>query len=266
MSTVEFLSYLRGLSVNVSADGDRLRINAPAGVITPEIQNELSARKTEIIHFLKEATEASRLLPPPIQRVSRDQNLPLSFAQMRLWLLDRIEPDTAAYNIQSNFILKGELNLAVFEQTLTEIVRRHEALRTYFVEVDGQPVQKIAAPEPFQVSVFDLRELSEADWWQEAARLVALEAKQPFDLRKAPLIRATLLKWTHHHHVVLFNVHHIAFDEWSLGIFQHQLTELYASYLLQSKSALPDPPVQYADYAVWQRNWLQGEKLQTQLD
>ncbi len=266
MSTVEFLSYLRGLNVNVSAEGDRLRVNAPAGVVTPEIQKELAARKTEIIYFLKEAAQASRLLPPPIQRAPRDQNLPLSFAQMRLWLLDRIEPDTAAYNIQSNFILKGELNLAVFEQTLSEIVRRHEALRTYFVEVDGQPIQKISAPGPFHVSVFDLQELSEAAWWQEAARLVALDAKQPFDLRNAPLIRATLLKRTAQHHVVLFNVHHIAFDEWSLGVFQRELTELYASYLLKSKSALPDLPVQYADYAVWQRNWLQGEMLQTQLD
>jgi amino acid adenylation domain-containing protein len=265
-STIEFLSHLRGLNVNVSAEGDRLRINAPAGVVTPEIQKELAARKAEIIHFLKEAAQASRLLPPPIQRAARNQNLPLSFAQMRLWLLDRIEPDTAAYNIQSNFILKGELNLAVFEQTLSEIVRRHEALRTCFVEVDGQPVQKIEAPEPFHVSSFDLQELSETQWWQEAARLVALDANQPFDLRKAPLIRATLLKRTAHHHVVLFNVHHIAFDEWSLGIFQRELTELYAAFLLNGKSSLPDLPVQYADYAVWQRNWLQGETLQAQLD
>ena len=266
MSTVEFLSYLRRLSVNVSAEGDRLRVNAPTGVVTPEIQKEMAVRKAEIVHFLKEVAQASRLSPPPIQRTSRDQSLPLSFAQMRLWLLDRIEPDTAAYNIQSNFILKGELNLAVFEQTLSDIVRRHEALRTYFVEVDGQPVQKIAAPEPFHISVIDLQGLSEAEWWQEAARLVAADAMQPFDLRKAPLIRASLLKRTPQHHVVLFNVHHIVFDEWSLGVFQHELTELYASFLLKTKSSLPELPVQYADYAVWQRNWLQGEMLQTQLD
>src|SRR5579863_1383028 len=125
MSTVDFLSYLRGLSVNVSAEGDRLRVNAPAGVVTPEIQKELTVRKAEIVHFLKEVAQASRLLPPQIQRTPRDQNLPLSFAQMRLWLLDRIEPDSAAYNIQSTFILKGELNFAAFEQTLSEIVRRH---------------------------------------------------------------------------------------------------------------------------------------------
>jgi amino acid adenylation domain-containing protein len=266
MSTVEFLSYLRGLSVNVSAEGDRLRISAPAGVVTPEIQKELFARKPEIVRFLKEAALASRLLPPPIVRASRDQNLPLSFAQMRLWLLNQLEPETAAYNLQSKFILRGELNFAAFERTLTEIVRRHEALRTHFETVDGQPVQKIAPPEPFHVSLLDLQALSDEEWIQEAGRVVAQDAKQPFDLRKAPLLRATLLKRTPHDHLLLFNVHHIVFDEWSLGVFQRELTELYATFLLNWQSSLPQLPIQYADYAVWQRNWLQGEMLQTQLD
>jgi len=266
VSTVEYLSYLRGLNVNVSAEADRLRINAPAGVVTPEIHKELAARKTEIIYFLKEAAQASRLLPPPIERASRAQNLPLSFAQMRLWLLEQMEPGTAAYNIQSNFLLKGELNLQVFERTLSEMVRRHEALRTYFVTLDGQPVQKIAEPEPFHFSVIDLQGLSETAWLQEAKRLALLDAKQPFDLRKAPLIRATLLRRSAHEHAVLFSVHHIVFDDWSLGVFQHELTELYAAFLQNRQSPLPQLPIQYADYAVWQRNWLQGEALQTQLD
>jgi len=266
MSTVEFLSQLRSKSVNLSAEGDRLRINAPAGVVTAEIQKELAARKAEIIQFLKQATQASRLLPAPIQRAQRGQNLPLSFAQMRLWLLDRMEPDTAAYNIQSNFLLKGELNLEVFERTLSEIVRRHEALRTYFATVDGQPVQKIAQPEPLRIPVIDLQGLSEAEWLQEAARLALLDAKLPFDLCKAPLIRATLLKRSAQEHAVLFNVHHIVFDEWSLGVFQQELTAVYAAFLQNRQSPLPELPIQYADYAVWQRNWLQGEALQTQLD
>jgi amino acid adenylation domain-containing protein len=266
MSIVEFLSYLRGLSVNVSADGERLRINAPPGIVTPAIQKELSARKTEIIRFLKEAAQASRLLPPPIARIPRDRNLPLSFAQMRLWVLNQLEPETAAYNLQSKFILRGELNFPVFEQTLTEIVRRHEALRTYFEIDEGQPVQKIAAPEPFHVSFFDLQTLSDAEWIQEAARVVAQDAKQPFALSKSPLLRTTLLKRTPQDHLVLFNVHHIVFDEWSLGVFQHELTELYASFLVKEQSPLAPLPIQYADYAVWQRSWLQGEVLQTQLE
>jgi amino acid adenylation domain-containing protein len=266
LSTVEYLSYLRGLNVNVSAEAGRLRINAPAGVVTPEIQKELTARKTEIIDFLKEAAQAGRLLPPPIVRASRAQNLPLSFAQMRLWLLEQMEPGTAAYIIQSNFLLKGELNLPVLEETLSEMARRHEALRTYFVTVDGQPVQKIADPEPFNFSLIDLQGLSDSDWLQEAKRLALLDAKKPFDLRQAPLIRATLLKRSAREHVVLFSVHHIVFDDWSLGVFQYELSELYAAFLQNRKSPLPELPIQYADYAVWQRNWLQGEALQTQLD
>ncbi|HEY2647476.1 MAG TPA: condensation domain-containing protein, partial [Candidatus Acidoferrales bacterium] len=266
MSNVEFLSYLRGLNVNVSAEGGRLRINAPAGVVTPEIQKELSVRKAQIIDFLKEAALAGRLLPPPIERVPRDKNLPLSFAQMRLWLLEQMEPDTAAYNIQSNFILKGELDIAVFDQTLSEILRRHEALRTYFETEDGQPIQKIAAPEPFHTPVIDLQGLSEEAWLQEAKRLAFLDAKKPFDLRKAPLFRATLLKRSAHEHAVLFSVHHIVFDEWSQGVFQKEFSELYTAYHQKRQSPLPESPIQYADYAVWQRNWLQGEALQTQLD
>jgi len=185
MSTVEFLSYLRGLDVNVSAESGRLRINGPSGVVTPEIQKQLSARKTEILQFLKEASLASRLLPPPIKRAPRDQDLPLSFAQMRLWLLDRLQPGTDAYNIQSRFLLKGKLNLAAFEKSLKEIVRRHEALRTYFVLVDGRPVQRIAPPKPLLLSVADLQGFPEAEREQEAARLALAEAKQPFDLGKA---------------------------------------------------------------------------------
>ena len=266
MSTVEFLSYLRGLGVHVSAESERLRINAPAGVVTPEIQQELAARKAEIVRFLKDAAQSSRLLPPPIVRVSRGQDLPLSFAQMRLWLLNQLEPETAAYNLQSKFILSGELNFAALEQTLSEIVRRHEALRTYFETVGGQPVQKIATPEPFRVSVVDLEALTDAEWIREAERIVAQDGKHPFDLRKAPLLRATLLKRTPLDHVLIFNVHHIVFDEWSLGVFQHELTELYAAFLLNQQPRLPELAVQYADYSVWQRNWLQGEMLQTQME
>lgn len=266
LSTIEFLSYLRSLDVNVLAEGDRFRVNAPAGVMTPEIYGELTARKAEIVRFLKQASQASRQLPPPIQRSPRDRELPLSFAQMRLWLLDGLEPGTAAYNIQSKFLLRGKFNLEAFERTLTEILRRHEALRTYFVTVDGNPVQKIAPPAPFRISVVDMQGLSATAWPQEVTRLASVDAKQPFNLRQAPLLRATLLRRSAEEQVLLFNVHHIVFDEWSLGVFQRELSDLYGAYISGHASPLPELPVQYADFAVWQRNWLQGEVLQTQLD
>ena len=266
LSTVEFLLQLRGLNVTLSADGDRLRCSAPRGVMTPDLHNELAARKAEILRFLKEASLATRPQPPAIARIPRDGELPPSFAQMRLWLLDRLEPGTATYNIPSCFRLKGKLNLAAFEQSLTEIVWRHEALRTCFLTVEGRPVQKIASPEPFQVSVVDLQGLAEAAREEEAARLALVDGKQPFDLGKAPLMRATLLKLAAEEQMLLLNMHHIAFDRWSLGVFQRELSVLYKAYLQGQASPLPELPIQYADFAVWQREWLQGEVLQTQLD
>ena len=175
-------------------------------------------------------------------------------------------PAAATYNIPSCFRLKGKFNLAAFEQSLTEIVRRHEALRTCFLMVDGRPVQKIASPEPFQVSVVDLQGLPEAARKEEAARLALVDARQPFDLGKAPLMRATLLKLAAEEQVLLLNMHHIAFDGWSFGVFERELSVLYKAFLQGKPSPLPELPIQYADFAVWQREWLQGEVLQTQLD
>ena len=266
LSTVEFLLQLRRLNVTLSADGDRLRCSAPTGVMTPDLHNELAARKVELLSFLKGTSQATRPQPPTVARVPRDRELPLSFAQMRLWLLDRLEPATPTYNIPSCFRLKGKFNLAAFEQSLTEIVRRHEALRTCFLTVDGRPVQKIASPEPFQVSVVDLQGLPEAAREEAAARLALVDARQPFDLGKAPLMRATLLKLAAEEQVLLLNVHHIAFDGWSFGVFERELSVLYKAFLQGKASPLPELPIQYADFAVWQREWLQGEVLQTQLD
>ncbi len=219
-STVEFLSYLRRLDVALSAEGGRLRISAPAGVVTPELQKELAARKAELLHFLKEASLAACPPPPPIVRIARDTELPLSFSQMRLWLLDQLSPGTATYIIRECFLFKGKFNLPVFESCLTEIVRRHEALRTCFLMEEGRPVQKIASPEPFHMSVVDLQAFPEAALEEEVARLASIDAKQPLDLSCAPLMRATLLRLPAERQVLLLNVHHIAFDEWSFGIFE----------------------------------------------
>ena len=194
LSTVEFLSYLRSLNVRVSADRDRLRLTAPTGVLTPDLHNELNARKVEIVYFLKEASLTTSPQPPAIERVPRDGEFPLSFAQARLWLLDQLEPGSVAYNIPAFFRFKGEFNHVVFEQSLTELVRRHEVLRTYFLAVEGLPVQKIAPPEPFRISVIDLQALPQNARQKEAVRLASTCATEPFDLERPPLLRATLLE------------------------------------------------------------------------
>jgi aspartate racemase len=266
LSTVEFLLQLRSLNVTLSAAGDRLRCSAPTGVLTADLQNELAARKMELLSFLKSASLATRSQPPTIVRVTRDGELPLSFAQLRLWLLDRLDPNTATYNVPSCFRLKGKFSLAAFEQSLTEIVRRHEALRTCFRAVEGRPVQQIAAPAPFHVSVVDLKGLPEPVREEEVARLALDGARQPFDLGKAPLMRATLFKLAAKEQVLLLNMHHIAFDGWSWGVFERELTALYKAFLNGKPSPLPELSIQYADFAAWQREWLQAEVLHAQLD
>jgi len=265
-STLEFLSYLRNLNVKLSADGDRLRYSAPSGVMTSDLLDELAARKTGILEFITNACLASRPQAPTMKRIHRDGELPLSFAQARLWLLNQLEPGTATYNIPRWYRLKGNLNLAVFEQSLSEIVRRHEVLRAYFLTMDGRPVQKIAPPEPFQVPVVDLQALPEMERQMEAERIAFVDARQPFDLGKAPLMRATLLKEAPEEQILLLNMYHIAFDAWSFGIFMQEMSVLYGAFLNGKPSPLPELPIQYVDFAAWQREWLQGKVLQTQLD
>jgi surfactin family lipopeptide synthetase A len=204
---------------------------------------------------------------PSLKRIPGDGELPLSAAQTGLWLLDQLEPSSAAYNIPVRHDLKGHLEVGAFERSLSEIVRRHQVLRTYYLRVDGRPVQKIAPPESFRIPIVDLQGLSEAARKQEVTRLASAEAGQPFDLGKAPLIRARLLKLGWDEHVLLLNFHHIAFDGWSYGVFEKELTVLYDAFLQgEEASPLPELPLQYVDFAVWQRQWLQGKILQEQLD
>src|SRR5271157_4037856 len=204
---------------------------------------------------------------PALRRIPRLGELPLSSAQMRLWLFDQLEPGSAAYNIPVQYEFKGHFDLAAFERSLTEIVRRHEVLRTCYLRVDGRPIQKIASPEPFRIPVVDLQDLPEAIRKQELARLALLDAGLPFDLGKVPLMRAQLLELGRGEQVLMLNFHHIAFDWWSFGVFEKELAVLYDHYLSgEEASPLPELPIQYADFAAWHREWLQGGILEEQLE
>ena len=206
------------------------------------------------------------LLAPPIERVPRDQHLPLSFAQQRLWVLDQIEPNNPLYNMPRALRLTGVVNVAALEKALNDIVARHEVLRTTFASERGEPYQVIVG-ELFQpLKVVDLSGLPAAKREAEARGLVQDEAATPFDLSKGPIVRYMLLKLGDEDHILVVGTHHIADDGWSTGILLRELTALYESALLGKPSQLPELPIQYADYAVWQRNWLQGEVLEHQLD
>ncbi|MEG4044871.1 amino acid adenylation domain-containing protein [Microcoleus sp. Pol17_C1] len=206
-----------------------------------------------------------KLKAPPINRASRQGGLPLSFAQQRLWFLDQLQPGNPAYNIPAAVRLQGALNVAVLEQTFQEIIKRHEALRTTFKSVEGRPAQVIISSFNFTLPIVNLRDLSQAEREAEAMRLAAEEARQPFDLTKWPLLRVTLLHLDETEYLLLLTVHHIVADGWSMGVLVREVAALYEAFCSGKPSPLPELSVQYADYAVWQTNWLQGEILEAKL-
>ncbi|HEY7767999.1 amino acid adenylation domain-containing protein, partial [Longimicrobium sp.] len=202
---------------------------------------------------------------PPVVPAARTGALPLSFAQERLWFMDQLEPGSAAYNVPVAVRLGGALDVAALERALGEIVRRHEALRTVFAEVDGAPVQVVAPAGGFALPVEDLSGLGEADREAEVSRRAGEEAARPFDLAAGPLFRAALLRLGADEHVLLVGMHHIVSDGWSMGVLFRELSALYAAYRQGGESPLPELSVQYADYAVWQREQFAGEVLDRQL-
>ncbi len=205
------------------------------------------------------------LQAPAIEPVTRDKPLPLSFAQQRLWFLHQLAESNPFYNLPSVLQISGELDVAALEQTFNEVVRRHETLRTSFIVVAGEPVQVIAAPEPLRISVIDLQELTPEEREVKTRSIIAEETATPFDLSVGPLFRVTLLQLAADEQVLVLTMHHIISDGWSMGVLIREVTTLYAAFLKRAPVTLPELPVQYADFAVWQRNWLSGEVLDEQL-
>jgi amino acid adenylation domain-containing protein len=204
---------------------------------------------------------------PPIVAVPRtDAHLPLSFAQQRLWFLHELEPSTSAYNIPTALRLTGRLNAAALERTLAALVERHESLRTSFRTSDGRPVQVIDAAGRFGWGFIDLGALPERERIEEAQRRAAEEARRPFDLSRGSLLRATLMRLGDEEHVLVVTMHHIVSDGWSMGVLVREVAALYKSFNEGTDAHLPPLPIQYADFAHWQRRWLTGEVLDKHLD
>jgi amino acid adenylation domain-containing protein len=202
---------------------------------------------------------------PPLHPLPRAGSLPLSFTQERLWFLDQLAPGTATYNIPAAFRLTGRLDIAALGQSLNAIVQRHEVLRTTFRAIEGQPVQVIASPLTLPLPVVEI--YGEAAPIRQATllRLATEEARQPFDLARGPLIRTTLLRLGEEEHVLLLTMHHIVSDGWSMGVFFQELAALYTTCLANSPASLSALPIQYADFAQWQRQCFQEGLLETQL-
>jgi amino acid adenylation domain-containing protein/non-ribosomal peptide synthase protein (TIGR01720 family) len=241
----EFLSELSNLDIRLWLDGERLRCNAPKDVLTADLQAEIAARKAEIIQFLNNSSTQETIKPVP-----RNQHLPLSFGQQGLWFIDQLAGGSTAYNQLFAIKLQGIVQVAILESALTEIIKRHEILRTTFKTINGQAFQAIA-PEPnFTLAVETLQ-------WQELQPFAVAQSQLPFNLAEGSLLRVTLAKLAPEEYVLLFFIHHAIADAWSSTIFIQELAAIYEAFSLGKPSPLPELPIQYADFAYWQHQKLQ---------
>ena len=223
-------------------------------------------QRAALFQQLKEKKAGAQAGPPSIRRQSRESRVfPVSFAQQRLWVLDQFEPNNSLYNIPELFWVRGPLDPEVLRRALEAIVNRHEALRTTFVAEDGVPMQVIAERATLPLPLVELRDHPADDRADEALLLAIAEAGVPFDLARGPLVRATLLRLEQELHILLLVMHHIVSDGWSMGVLIREVAALYEAFSAGKPASLPELPIQYADFAVWQRQWLQGETLERQL-
>jgi amino acid adenylation domain-containing protein len=215
---------------------------------------------------IEETMRSGSTLPlPPLQRLTGTAQLPLSYAQQRLWFLDELMPHNNAYNIPVGFRVSGPLNLIALGQSLNETVKRHESLRTNFINVDGQPIQVIAPSRTQDLSVISLERFSEAERESLFQRLALEEGQRPFDLASDSLFRSTVFRLSEQEHVLLLVMHHIISDGWSIEVLIRDVLRTYKALCQGVAADLPELPIQYADYAHWQRQWLQGEVLEQEL-
>ncbi|MEW5929324.1 MAG: amino acid adenylation domain-containing protein, partial [Gemmatimonadota bacterium] len=239
---------------------EELRVELPLRAL---FEAPTVARLAPRIEALREAGDGLRA--PPLVPVPRDRPLPLSFAQRRLWFVEQMEAGSALYNVPFPLRLRGPLDPGALRRSLAELVRRHESLRTVVGEVDGEAVQVIHAPAPVPLPVVDLSALPPAAREAEAMRLVDRDALRPFDLARGPLLRAAFVRLGPDDVLLLLGLHHVVSDGWSRGVFTRELSALYGAAAAGLPSPLPEPAVQYADYAVWQREWLAGGTMERQL-
>lgn len=258
MNANDVLAEVGRQKIQIVVDGDNLQITPPQdNTISPEFLQQIKKHKQALIAYLKNQPAHE---PPPLKPVSREDDIPLSFAQQRLWFINQFEEGRdASYNLPWALRLSGTLNIPALQKTFQTIVNRHETLRTTFKTVEGKGVQVIAETLKLEFPVIDVTEDEVPGYLQDNVNHI-------FDLSAGPLITVRLLKLAEQEHILLINMHHIISDGWSGGVLIREMTALYSAYSKGKPSPLAPLAIQYADFSVWQREWLQGEVLEQQLN
>jgi len=265
-ATTEFLDQLRIRGVELWVEGERLRYNAPKGIMNDDVLGELRKRKTEIIAVLR--AQQKRSAEAPVQAIPRDGLLPLSFAQQRIWFLDELEPDNPFYNVALAKRIRGAIDTNLLRKSLLLLIQRHEVLRSTCINTDAGP----------RLSIMPADETDpDGDWFQietlaadiseiELERRVNAEVHPPVPLASVPLIRVRLFVISDQDAVLALTTHHFVVDGWSCGVLMRELSQIYAALATQQQPALAQLNIQYPDFAAWQNNWMEGPQVQEQLD
>ncbi len=269
MNIVDFLSELRQLDIQISLNGDKLKIKAPQGALTKEIKIQLKDRKQDIIDFFSGAQKQDE--SKKIVRIESPVEIPLSFGQQRLWFFEEANPGTVANNMSAGIRLKGPLNTDIIQNVFEALVQRHESLRTtFYVDEEGVPFQQVSDSLGFSTEFLTI-EGESAYQEQKVEKLLAQEVKQPFDLNNGPLLRAKLIALPIlatnecQEHILIIGMHHIISDGLSVAILMREIAMLYWAFNSNMASPLPPLEIQYPDFSIWQRQYLEGEGLEKQL-
>ncbi|WP_419799278.1 MAG: amino acid adenylation domain-containing protein [Terasakiella sp.] len=268
MSMESLLLTLKKSAIRLRVDGpdDQLKFEAPKGAVTPALRDEIKANKAELIAFLKKNQQAKNKTDLALSPMDRTQGVPLSFAQQRLWFLYNLEGKSAAYNIPACRRLTGYLNINCLERALNSLAMRHEILRTNFTTIKEHGEQIIAPNRVFTIATHDIRDLDENAQQSVLDQHIQTETGYAFDLERDPLLRLSLVQTDDNAYLLCLVLHHIIGDGWSLEILIRELSQLYDAYLNDQDPDLPVLDIQYADFALWQRQWTNEGGLDRQLD
>ena len=266
MTVFELMSRLGAAGVKLWVEEGQLKFKAPKGALTPELKEVLVAKKQDVIDFLSGTRISSGDDGDAIPVADRSKPVHLSHAQNRLWFIEQLTPGNSTFHIPAPLYLKGILDHAALERAFLALLKRHEALRTVFRTVNDEPMQIVQPVERFSVPVEDLCDLDPDQRDSEVRKKIEREIRLPFDLEHGPMLRARLYKLDDNQYGLIVVMHHIVTDGWSMGVFVREIAALYAAERMGMSSPLPQLDIQYGDFAEWQRNWLQGDVLERQLN